>query len=213
MHRSMNAWSRLCAVIALAFGLLASQPVLAQPAPARAAPAPADERQQLGEQMAHTFFAALDLRTLISKAVAESSELEEFASIRPEWAGFLRDAVIEEIDHDLPAIERILGKAFAEVFTIEELRVGVKILLDPSAQRFFAAEASGQGTADIKPSREIERLLKTRAGVSFLEKMEHIEDIMGSVENELFAEIMPGIFRRFGEKAEAAEARRAAGLQ
>ncbi|MDP1738355.1 MAG: hypothetical protein Q8L23_13065 [Caulobacter sp.] len=207
----MDAWSRLCVVIALAFGLLASQPALAQPAPARAAPAPADERQQLGEQMAHVIFAALDLRALISKAAAETSELEDFGAIRPEWTGFLRDAVIEEIDHDLPAIERILGKAFAGVFTVEELRVGVKIMSDSSFQRFLAAEAAGKETADVKPSREIERLTRTRTGVTFLEKMEHIDDIMSSVETEMFAELLPGVFRRFGEKAEAAETRRAAG--
>lgn len=213
MHRSTNAGSRLRAVIALTFGLLIAQPALAQPAPARVDAAPADERQQLSEQLVHILFTAVNFRAAISQAAAESSELEDIGAIRPEWPTFMRDAIIEEIDQDLPALTRILAKAFAKVFTVEELRVGVKIMSDPTFQRLLAAGASGEETVDVEPSREIERLSRTRAGAAFLEKLEHIEDMMTSVENDIFAELLPGAFRRFGEKAEAAEARRAAGSQ
>jgi hypothetical protein len=191
--------------MALVVGLFAAQPALAQSTA---------ERDRLALEVSHLLFNAVDLKTVIMKVSQDNGALSEFSSIRPEWGDLFRDAVIEEMDHDLPAMERIMAGAFVKVFTVEELQVGVKILGDPAFKAAMAAGARGEAVPpSLKPSRELERLINSRAGTRFLEKVEHFDDMMESVKGDLMGELIPGVFRRFAEKAEAAEARRAAAAQ
>ena len=168
------------------------------------------EAHALGLKVSQATFRALPLEALISKAT-ESGAKDAFSEVksRPEWAGYLADALAEELKHDMPTVERLVGTALARSLTIEELRAGVTIMEDPGMQKAIAASAAGK-TPAVNPSPSAERALGTAAGRSFLEKMEGIDKIMAPLLDEFLIELMPGALRRFADKIDAGEARRAA---
>ena len=47
--------------------------------------------------------------------------------------------------------------------------------------------------------------MNTPAGSSFVTKLQKIDDVMAPIQIEVIATVMPGVMKRFGEKAEAAE--------
>jgi hypothetical protein len=48
-------------------------------------------------------------------------------------------------------------------------------------------------------------LMNTPAGSSFVNKLQKIDDVMDPVQLQVMATVMPGVMKRFGEKADAAE--------
>jgi hypothetical protein len=56
--------------------------------------------------------------------------------------------------------------------------------------------------------RLLPQLTGTAAGRSFLGKVYNIKAALEGAQGDFAAAIIPGVFRRFGEKAEAAEAGR-----
>lgn len=191
-----------------AFTVLAVLSVLTVAAPARAEPS---EAETLGQEVATILFDAANLKGLIADSMErESASLDGF-DVRPEWRKFLTDAMIEETVQDMPKLEELVGRSFAGSFTLEELRAGVTILRDPALQASIAAGAAHRDPPPgLKPSRQTEKLAATPAGRRFLEKLGKIETMLSGLENDFAAEIIPGAFRRFADKAEALEAARAA---
>ncbi len=194
-------------LMASLFVFLASATVAVSPATAQNS-----EADRLGQEMSSIIFDAINFRELIIKNVAsELGSMDGMAEGRPEWPGLFRQAITEEFEQDMPAIQAMLGRGFARYFTIEELRVGVVILADPGLQQIMKAAAEDGSTQTPQPklSRKIERLAETPAGRSFLEKTGNLDTMLDGLSQELIAEVIPGTFRRFGEKAEALEAARA----
>ncbi len=195
-------------------GLLASLAVLLAAATVGATPASARdaEADRLGQELSSIIFTAIDFRGIIIKGAAlELGSMEDLAEGRPEWPRLLQESIIEEFDHDMPAIKSMLGRGFAKYFTIEELRAGVVILADPGLQQIMKAAASGAPLPDPEPkmSRNVERLTQTPAGLSFLEKFGSIDKMLEGLSQDLIVEVIPGTFRRFADKADALEAARA----
>lgn len=195
-------------------GLLASLAVLLAAATVGATPAMAQgsEADRLGQEMSSIIFDAINFRDVMVKGVAgELGSMEDLAQGRPEWPGLLQQAIIEEFDHDMPAIKAMLGRGFARHFTVEELRAGVVILADPGLQQIMKAAATDSPPPTPEPmmSRKVERLAQTPAGSSFLEKFGNIDAMLEGLSSELIVEVIPGTFRRFADKADALEAARA----
>jgi len=166
------------------------------------------EAEALGLQVARSMFQAMSLDDIIARE-AQSDAGGAFKDVksRPEWSDYLIQALQEEVRHDMPAIERMFGRALAKDMTVEELRAGATLLQDPTMQAALAAGAAGKEPA-MRPSRAVERILSTAAGRSFLQKMENIDKIMDPLLDEFIVELMPGALRRFADKADAGEAAR-----
>lgn len=164
-----------------------------------------------GVRAAELMLQAMDFRALILKEM--SGDVKQFVSdvpSRPEWGGYLLDAMAEEVEHDLPAFAVLLGGVLAKQLTPDELKVGVQILSDPTMQAAMRTASSGVEPAE-QPSRELEQLASSRSGRSFLKKLEGMETFIEPLQDEFVAELLPGAFRRFADKVDAAEqARKAA---
>ncbi|MDP2258785.1 MAG: hypothetical protein Q8J89_03600 [Caulobacter sp.] len=187
--------------------LLAAATVGITPAMARDS-----EADRLGQEMSSIIFDAINFRDVMIKgAASELGSMKDLAEGRPEWPGLLQESIVEEFDHDMPAIKAMLGRGFARHFTVEELRAGVVILADPGLQQIMKAAAANSPPPTPEPtmSKKVERLSQTPAGRSFLEKFGNIDGMLEGLSRDLIVEIIPGTFRRFADKADALEAARA----
>lgn len=211
MRYKLQTSSMLAAAMAAA--LFAGTPAIAAaPPPATVGKvSPAAETQRLGEDLARTLFEAANFKTLVSGKMLETSGTFDDLDIRPEWPQLMKDSITEEIEHDMPAIYRMFGKGFAKTMSVEEMQAGLIIFRDPALAEVIAAAAAGRpAPKTAKVGKEATKASETRAGRSFLEKLSNIETMMDGLENDFAAELLPGIFRRFADKAEALEATRPA---
>lgn len=207
--RRPKVLAAVAAVAALAFAL----PVAAQ------SQAPATEFETLSTQLGHDIMAATDFRGAMVRAVPAAFEgkLNEFKS-RPEWAGMLEQAAVEEIDHDLPAYERMVGLAMTKGFSIEDLRATMAFFRQPGGKALLTMMADGAADRPLtKPSREaskgLQRFFATPAGRKLEARLGEVEAVLAPLQQDIAVELVPGMFRRFADKAEAGElARRAAAL-
>ena len=136
---------------------------------------------------------------------------------RPEWRSLLVEAVEEEVEGDMATIMSALGSAMARKLSVEELRAGLIILGASSKQ----GEDSCFGSQTI--SEACKEAISSPGGRAFiakfvahrpdLEKRQPDQNPMSDqdLQRDIVVMIMPGALRQFGEKAEAAEAARAAG--
>lgn len=166
------------------------------------------EGEALGLEIGSTLLDAADFKSVIARAMTEESASMGDFSFRPEWKQLLVDSMIEETEHDIPALKRLFGKSFADNLTVEELRAGVTIMRDPAMQAAIAAAAADRPTPTTRPQRATEKVINSPAGRAFLDRLSHLDSLMGGLENDFIAEIIPGAFRRFADKAEASEAAR-----
>jgi hypothetical protein len=198
-----NRVRRIVTALALGLGLLTGSP--------GGAWAQSAEAEALGVEVSHSMFEALSLDAIIAKSARDGAgDVFKDIKSRPEWSQYMVEAFQEEVRHDLPVFERILGKVLAREMSVEELKAGVALLKDPSLRATMAAASSG-GPRPDRVSKDAERILRTPAGSGFLAKMGDFEKMMEPAFNEFLVELLPGTMRRFGEKAEAGEVRRAAG--
>jgi len=52
--------------------------------------------------------------------------------------------------------------------------------------------------------------MNSPSGSSFVSKLQKIDDVMAPVQVQVMATVMPGVMKRFGEKADAAEVQKRA---
>lgn len=205
--------------LAAASALLLAGPAWAEPAasssPAAQAATTASEADRLGIEMAHILMEDVDYKAILSQNIGELDQTFGQIKGRPEWSQMFKDAFLEEIDQDRPAFDRIIGLAFSDFFTLDELRAGVTFLRGPGGAalaQVVAQASTGKEAPKIPPEveREIAKAAQTPAGRSFFEKFGQIGPVMDKVQPDFVAAFLPGVFRRFGEKAEAGEAARQA---
>ncbi|MDQ0465183.1 hypothetical protein QO010_002967 [Caulobacter ginsengisoli] len=208
---SARTWPATLAIAAvLALGAAAAP----QSAAARAAAvAPAGDTQAQANEIAEIMFGIIDLRALITQGFQEGMAGDDVFSFRPEWKGLLTEAAVEEFDHDRPVLIGIFGRMLSQNLTPEEIRVGLIMMRDPAVQKDFADGAAGRPVDSKAPNygREYRKAAATPAGASFIRKLDSMDTFSGATQKEMIIELLPGIMRRFGEKAEALEAGRRAG--
>ncbi|NEX92474.1 hypothetical protein [Caulobacter sp. 17J65-9] len=212
MHAVTRPFGRalaVVAVVAVAAVCLVAPSALAQ----------TSEMEQLGTELAHTLFEAADLDAAMTAGMnAELPELgKAFAEIggRPEWTAMVMEAAKEELAADRPALERIMGREFVHDFTPAELRAGITFLKSPSGVAMLKAATAQTASQPAPPmtravQKDIERFMRTPEGRAFMDKFAKVGDSMEGAKSDILAEIFPGLLRRFGEKAEAAEKAREA---
>jgi hypothetical protein len=124
---------------------------------------------------------------------------------RPDWAPTFKAAIAEELDHDMPVIDSMIGQALGRTFTDDELKVGLKIVSDPNLRAIYAAAQNGAPVPEVQIAKATEDALATPAGQSFAAKLQTINDALAPLLIDVTATLVPGTLRRFGEKADAAE--------
>jgi hypothetical protein len=180
--------------------------VVASPLPAHAQ---TPEAEALGLQIAHAFFSALPIAEMITEGAKDSSGSFAQVKSRPEWGRYMLEAMTEEVRHDMPAFERMFGRALARHMSLDELKAGAVIMADPGVLGMVAASAGGPSPTAPTPGPAAERAAETPAGRAFLDRLGRLSDVLDPLQDDFVAELMPGAFRRFADKVEAGEARRA----
>jgi hypothetical protein len=176
----------------------------------QAAQAAAPPATTLSTAMAfsRTLIEALNFKAIIDQAIAPTLKSPIF-NVRPDWPEIYTEASTEEIERDIPLMSALIGRELAKNFTLEELQAGQAMFHDPAMLAVIKAASRGEPPpTGLRPSNETIRILQSPAGVSFATKMKNIQQLLEPLQKEFTAAVVPGIMRRFGEKAEAAEARR-----
>ena len=203
-------------IIATALAWLPAAPASAQSVGAPAAMVATPEARQLGTRLAHKLFSVIDFKALILQKSPDLASMFDSVKVRPEWPGLMKDALLEQFDHDMPVMERLVGDQFANTFTIGELRAGVAFLDGPAGPDFLALVAAG-GRGGPRPTiskeglRSMDRFIHTQDGASFMAKLGKMEPMIDAIQADYLAVFLPDLFISFGEKARAAEAARTTG--
>jgi len=208
---TLKSWRALfVGALAAAIGLGLGGEVLAQ-----APPPTSPERLAMGTEFAQDMFQSVDLGVSVVKGMGDMSSTFGEVKDRPDWSELFKQSAIEEVNQDRPKINHYLGKLFADYFTEGELRVALKMMHGPAGpdlSRIISASANGEQPPPLSPEgqRAIEQLAREPDAQSFFRKFGKIEDVMKPFEDAIVPMILPGIFKRFGEKAQAEEDARAA---
>jgi hypothetical protein len=183
--------------LALAIALAAPAPVLAAATP-------------LQMQMATKMLEFIDFKTQVRRGMDSSTLPPELLGVRPDWKATFDAAVNDELEHDMPVIESMVGLALGKSFTDDELKVGVQIVSDANLRTIYLAAQNGSPPPQVQIAKATEDALATPAGQSFAGKLQTINDVLQPVLVEVTATLVPGTLRRFGEKAEVAEVQKRA---
>jgi hypothetical protein len=193
---------RLLLPFAAALALSAAAPALAQ-AP-RAASTP------LQAQLAAKLLDFIDYKAGVRARMTGSTLPPQLLSVRPEWEGLWKQSMTEELDHDMPTIESMVSKALVKTFTDDEMKAGLQIVADPALKAIYLAAQNGAPPPNVTVAKATDDLMSTPSGSSFVSKLQKIDDVMDPVQLEVMATVMPGVMKRFGEKADAAEVQKRA---
>ena len=163
-------------------------------------------------QLAAKMLDFIDYRSGLVTRMGTTALPLELVTVRPDWDAMWKQAMGEELDHDMPTIQSMVGQGLAKTFTADEMKIGLEIVADPALKMIYLAAQSGARAPNVDVAKATDDLMSTPAGASFLAKLQKIDEVMDPIQIEIMATVMPGVMKRFGEKAEAAEVRkRAAG--
>lgn len=193
---------RLLLPLVAALALAASAPALAQASRGAGPP--------LQTQLAAKLLDFIDYKAGVRARMTGSTLPPELVAVRPEWEGLWKQAMAEELDHDMPTVESMVGQALVKTFTDDEMKAGLQIVADPALKAIYLAAQSGAQPPQVTVAKATDDLMNTPAGSSFVSKLQKIDDVMNPVQLEVMATVMPGVMKRFGEKADAAEVRKRA---
>jgi hypothetical protein len=195
---------RLILPLAALLAVSAAAPALAQ------AQRPA--AQPIQAQLAARLLDFIDYKAGVRARMTGSTLPPQLLAIRPQWEGLWKQAMAEELDHDMPTIESMVGQALVKTFTDDEMKAGMQIVSDPALKAIYLAAQNGAQPPSVTVAKATDDLMNTPSGSSFVNKLQKIDDVMDPVQLEVMATVMPGVMKRFGEKADAAEVqKRAAG--
>jgi len=213
----MQPWRALfVGGLATVIGLGFVGQVLAQTAPpaSPASPAPS-ERLRMGLEFSQDLFQSLDLGAAAVNGMGDMGAAFADVKGRPDWEALFKQSAVEELNQDRPKISRYLGRMFADYFTEAELRVALKMMSGPAGAdlaRIMSATAKGEKPPPISPegTRALAQLSREPGAQTFFVKFSKVDSIMKPFEEDIVPMVLPGIFKRFGEKTQAEEDARAA---
>jgi hypothetical protein len=134
-------------------------------------------------------------------------------SVRPEWPAMMSAATGEALDVQQPQIEGLMAAAFAHDLSPKALADGADFLTTPvglvTLQQTLDATA-GRKTDPMPPivQAAVDAYVKTPDGLAFVREIALVRKMLSASTDDIEPRILPGAFKRFGEKAQAAEAGR-----
>jgi hypothetical protein len=196
---------RLILPLAAALACATAAPALAQP-PRAAAAASTPVQAQLAAKLLDF----IDYKASVRARMTGSNLPPELVAVRPEWESLWKQAMADELDHDMPTIESMVGQALVKTFSSDEMKVGLQIVSDPGLKAIYLAAQNSAKPPAVTVAKATDDLMNTPTGASFVAKLQKIDEVMSAVQIEVMATVMPGVMKRFGEKADAAEAQKRA---
>jgi hypothetical protein len=188
--------------LAAALAVSAAAPAMAQ--------APRAGAQPVQAQLAAKLLDFIDYKAGVRARMTGSTLPPQLLAVRPQWEGLWKQAMTEELDHDMPTIESMVGQALVKTFTDDEMKAGMQIVSDPALKAIYLAAQNGAQPPSVTVAKATDDLMNTPSGSSFVNKLQKIDDVMDPVQLEVMATVMPGVMKRFGEKADAAEVQKRA---
>ncbi len=170
-----------------------------------AAAAESPAKMALATQVSRQFIDLANFEEAVTAGLT-SAEAGGMFALQPQWRGMLGEAFRQQVARDRELIVTLVARAMAPNFTDEELKAGTAILNDPAVQ---AGLRSGGKNAP-EPSKATRKLLDSAAGGGFMTKFASAGKFLDPVQNQFVVAVMPGVFRSFGEQAEALEIKRRA---
>ena len=179
-------------------------------APAAVEAQTADRRQELATEFIRTMFEGGVFQQAMARELpAITAGFAETPGFRPEWKSLFEQAFLEELDHDLPKLHALFGRSLAAAMSQAELEAGLALLKTSGGQAMLRPSATGdRPTLTPAQERELQRALRSAEARRFASKLSGVEIGGDADKAALMTELLPGVLRRFGEKAEALEARR-----
>ncbi len=172
--------------------------------------APTPDSEALGLRLAHALLPSLDLKGIAGRMEAFDQLFDQYKQ-RPEWPNLFKEAYLETMDQNAPAIERAAGHGFANQFTPEELNAGAKFFEGPTGQAFLhymAEKSAGRPLSPVSPEvrSKIADFMNTPQGRGVMDKLSSTALSSALSQADLLVPLIVGTFRRFGEKARLNEA-------
>lgn len=172
--------------------------------------AQSDESRQLSREIVHKVLSAIPSDGLADSAAGGLNFLASDFPQRPEWKGFFAQALVEEFDADRPLIEQIVGDTIAQQVTAEELQAGIVMFRGAAGDdlaRIVAATVRRQKAPPPGPELDAayRQLRSDPAGRRFADKLGQMDKLLKGATGDVVVALIPGVMRRFGEKAEAGE--------
>src|ERR1700761_2083304 len=161
-------------------------------------------------QMADKLLDFIDFKAQVRQGMETSTLPDSLLITRPDWKPLFKAAVAEELDHDMPVIDSMVGKSLADTFSDDEIRIGLKIISDPNLRLVYLAAQNGGRPPEVQIAKTTEDALASPAGQAFANKLQTVNTVFQPLLVEVTATLVPGALRRFGEKAEALEVQRRA---
>jgi hypothetical protein len=161
-------------------------------------------------QMAEKMLDFIDFRAQVQRGMETSTLPDALLDTRPDWKPIFKTAVAEELDHDMPVIDSMVGQTLGKAFTDDELKIGLKIVSDPNLRIIYLAAQNGGRPPEVQISKATEDALASPAGQAFANKLQTVNAMFQPLLIEVTATVVPGALRRFGEKAEVAEVQKRA---
>ncbi|NEX93882.1 hypothetical protein [Caulobacter sp. 17J65-9] len=163
------------------------------------------DKEALGTSIAHELSSALNFKAMLIMAAQEPDGAEDLLgrAPKPGTEGLLQEAAVEEIEHDLPAIEAIMGHAFAQRLSAKDMQAVTEFLRTPTGRAFLNVLANPDTAGPAMPQEDRTRLLafmETPAGQAFTAMLDDIETVLDTMETEVMAELTPGVVRRYEAK-------------
>lgn len=179
---------------------------------ASTAAAQTTRHQDLGRQFVETMLPADSYNQMLATMSGKFTQtFTRESNIPVEWAPLMEEAAREEMSAIKPLVLQIMGNGMARYFSEAELEFGIAFYRSSAGRKIMAASrANAKASLTAAEERELDRLYRSPAGRSFFAKGDTIEQAFESVETEFVRTLLPGLMRRFGEKAEAFEAARRA---
>jgi hypothetical protein len=159
----------------------------------------------LQTQLAAKLLDFIDYKNGVRARMSGSNLPPDLVAVRPEWDGMWKQAMTEELDHDMPTVESMVSQGLVKTFTDDEMKAGLQIVSDPALKAIYLAAQTGANPPRVEVAKGTDALMNTPAGASFVAKLQKIDAVMDPIQIEVMATVMPGVMKRFGEKADAAE--------
>lgn len=188
----------VCAATALAF----AAPALGQSA----------QHEAMGVSLARDLSTAFGFKeVLIHEATAPDADVSiPGLETAPGSETLLREAVAEEIAHDMPVLEEIIGRALARRFTPQELKGVNDFMKGPGGRAFLSVIAdAAAGRTSPPPSPDVQAavltFLASPEGRAFDAVMNDLDSVLGPIEAEVLQEVNSGAAERYKAKLAAAD--------
>ena len=175
-------------------------------------PPPSPARLQMAMEFSQDMFQSVDFGPAVVKGMGDMGAAFAQVKGRPDWPDLFKQSAIEELQADRPKISRYVGKLFAAYFTEEELKVALKMMNGPAGpelSQMIAAAARSEPPQPLsaRAQQAIASLAREPGAQSFFVKFGNIESVMKPLQDAIVPMIVPGMFKRFGEKTQAEEDR------